>query len=213
MDHGRLFSTGQLRNDQTKTPNRLPALTLLSDAELMRISASAKEIEWFAIGDRIYRRERLDIDTQRLLVAGRGADSAAPERKFLSAAEASMLANEVSSGCELAVAIGAMDSYASAATMPNAPVYRSICGDVWLHIDGANGSILERLDRSRRAYRWAYQALHTLDFPALAMRPNLRTAIVIVLSSVGLIFSLSGIVIGWRRLRLFGGELMPSNRR
>jgi hypothetical protein len=212
MDHGRLFSTGQMQSNPT-TLNSLPALTLLSDAKLTRIPATAKEIEWFAIGDRIYRRERLDIDTQRLFVVGSNADSVASEREFLSAAEASALANEVSSGCEPAVAIGATDSYASVATMPNAPVYRSVCGEVWLHIDGANGSILERLDRSRRAYRWAYQALHTLDFPALAKRPNLRTAIVIVLSSVGLIFSLSGVVIGWRRLRLFGGELIPSNRR
>ena len=42
-------------------------------------------------------------------------------------------------------------------TMPGAPVYRLVCGDVWYHIDGASGAALEKLDSSRRAYRWVLQ--------------------------------------------------------
>jgi hypothetical protein len=60
--------------------------------------------------------------------------------------------------------------------MPDAPVYRIVCGTVWFQADGANGAPLETLDASRRAYRWLYQALHTLDFPALSVRPLLRNS-------------------------------------
>jgi hypothetical protein len=61
--------------------------------------------------------------------------------------------------------------------------------------------MLEKLDPSRRAYRWLYGALHNLDFPALAARPSLRTGLVLTLCAAGLAFSLTGVVIGWRRLR------------
>ena len=88
------------------------------------------------------------------------------------------------------------------ATLPGAPVYRLACGDVWYHIDAASGVALEKLDSSRRAYRWFYSALHTLDIPALMATPAVRTVLIVALCAVGLAFSLSGVVIGWRRLRV-----------
>jgi hypothetical protein len=86
--------------------------------------------------------------------------------------------------------------------IPNAPAYRSICGDVCFDIDGATGAILERLDSSRRSYRWLYSGLHTLDFPALLDHPALRSALIVALCSLGFVFSTTGAVIGWRRMRL-----------
>jgi hypothetical protein len=44
--------------------------------------------------------------------------------------------------------------------------------------------------------------LHTLDIPALNAHPTLRSALIVLLCGCGLIFSLTGVVIGWRRLRL-----------
>ncbi|MGY4343863.1 hypothetical protein ACVWXM_000327 [Bradyrhizobium sp. GM7.3] len=82
-----------------------------------------------------------------------------------------------------------------------APVYRSYCGDLWFDIDGADGNLLQRLDPSRRAYRWFYGALHTLDFPVLVAHPLLRDGLVVGLCSLGFLFSITGIIIGWRRLR------------
>jgi len=60
--------------------------------------------------------------------------------------------------------------------------------------------VLQRLDSSRRAYRWLYSALHTMDFPILVSHPSIRTILIISLCSCGLIFSITGIVIGWRRI-------------
>jgi hypothetical protein len=80
--------------------------------------------------------------------------------------------------------------------MRDGPVYRIMCGDVWCDIDGATGALSQKTDPSHRAYRWLYQALHTLDFPALTARPMLRTGLVVSLCTMGLVFSLTGIVIG-----------------
>jgi hypothetical protein len=93
------------------------------------------------------------------------------------------------------------DNYPAQSIVPGAPVYRSYCGDLWLDIDGADGNLLQRLDSSRRAYRWFYGALHTLDFPALMAHPRLRDTLIVGLCALGLMFSITGIAIGWRRLR------------
>ena len=93
------------------------------------------------------------------------------------------------------------DDYAVRSRAPGVPVWRIVCGDNWWQIDGADGRIIEKLDFSRRAYRWAFRALHTLDFPALAARPALRDALIMLLCLGGFAFSITGAVIGWRRVK------------
>jgi len=202
MDSGRMFSTAKLTDAEVVTTFDARAWEKLSTHELQRPSAQAKEVEWFVFGERIYRRERIGLDIQRLLLAEGQTEESVPERAFLTAEEVGAVASRVALECKVAVAIDASDNYAVGATMPSAPVYRSVCGDVWLHIDAASGVILEKLDASRRAYRWAYSALHTLDIPVLSAAPALRTALIVALCAGGLAFSLTGVVIGWRRLRL-----------
>ena len=92
--------------------------------------------------------------------------------------------------------------YPALSVITGSPVYRSRCGDVWFDVDSADGGILQRLDASRRAYRWFYSALHTFDFPVLMAHPHWRDGLVVGLCALGLVFSITGIVIGWRRLRL-----------
>ncbi|MBR0874200.1 PepSY domain-containing protein [Bradyrhizobium tropiciagri] len=71
----------------------------------------------------------------------------------------------------------------------------------WLHISPVTGEILDRSDDSRRTYRWLFNALHSLDFPLLLRFFPARDVVVWLLSLVGTIVSISGVVIGWRRLR------------
>ncbi|MCC8946066.1 PepSY domain-containing protein [Bradyrhizobium sp. Arg62] len=71
----------------------------------------------------------------------------------------------------------------------------------WLHISPVTGEILERSDDSRRSYRWLFNALHSLDVPLLLRIWPARDVVVWLLSAAGTIISISGIVIGWRRLR------------
>jgi hypothetical protein len=107
----------------------------------------------------------------------------------------------LATGCGAASVVADNDDYPAQSNVPGAPVYRSRCGDLWFDIDGADGRVLQRLDASRRAYRWFYGALHTLDFPVLMVHPRLRDVLIVGLCALGLVFSVTGIVVGWRRLR------------
>jgi hypothetical protein len=157
-------------------------------------------VEWFAFGGRIYRRERTGVDRQRLFLADAKDVLATPDRQFLRADEIDAAATHLARSCDNSFVAAPGDNYAVAAPMPGAPVFRAVCGDDWFYVDGASGVLMEKLDSSRRAYRWLYGALHTLDFPVLTARPVLRTALIVALCACGFIFSLTGVVIASRRL-------------
>ncbi|RZN17536.1 hypothetical protein CWO90_37390 [Bradyrhizobium sp. Leo121] len=71
----------------------------------------------------------------------------------------------------------------------------------WFYIDPRNGDILGRVDKSRRTYRWLFNAMHSLDFPLLLRHRPAWDTVMVLLSLIGIVVSTSGIVIGWRRLR------------
>jgi len=84
------------------------------------------------------------------------------------------------------------------------PVLRAVFDDgaaTWFHISPRTGDILGRSDASRRTYRWLYNGLHSFDIqPLLRYRPA-WDIIVGLLSLLGMVISVSGIVVGWRYLR------------
>lgn len=71
----------------------------------------------------------------------------------------------------------------------------------WAYLDPATGQVLGRGDHSRRLYRWLFHAAHSYDFVVLTRHRPLWDIVVWLLSTVGLVVSLSGVVVGWRRLR------------
>lgn len=84
------------------------------------------------------------------------------------------------------------------------PVLRLVFDDAnqtWLHIDPATGLLLGRAGSGSRSYRWLFAALHSFDLPFLLEHRMLRDLLMWLLSAAGLIVSVSGVVIGWRRLR------------
>ena len=200
MDHGRLFSRGQATDAERAAVTGTPAWSGLPPDQPHRIGAAAIEVEWLALDGANYRRERTGISSQRLAVAA-PAGFAVPTREFLAPDDLRGVAKRLAPGCAAPIQLQAGDNYATTSTMPNAPVYRLICGDTWFHIDGANGAMLEVLDPSRRRYRWLYSGLHTFDIPFLTVRPALRTGLIVFLCGLGLLFSLTSVVIGWNRLR------------
>jgi hypothetical protein len=70
----------------------------------------------------------------------------------------------------------------------------------WFHLDPATGELVGRSDSSARSYRWLFNALHSFDFPVLLAYRPAWDVVVIALSLAGLVISISGVVIGWRRL-------------
>jgi cytochrome b subunit of formate dehydrogenase len=200
MDHGLLFSRGRLSDTEAASIARTPDWNRVA-GDARWIATSAKEVEWFAFGERFYKRERTGVDSQSIAAIGADLRHPQPGRSYLSAEEVDGLIRRIASNCAAPVVVGAADHYPAASLMPGAPVYRSVCGDVWYQVDGATGRVIERLDSSRRAYRWAYTALHTLDFPILFGHPGVRSMLIVVLCAIGFVFSVTGAVIGWRRLR------------
>lgn len=74
-------------------------------------------------------------------------------------------------------------------------------GNTRVYIDLRTGEIATSLDGSQRLSRWLFYFLHSWDVPALLRTGLARELAIIVLSVGGLGVSLTGVVIGWRRLR------------
>jgi uncharacterized iron-regulated membrane protein len=85
------------------------------------------------------------------------------------------------------------------------PAWRVVFDDrhaTWVHIDPATGAVLGRTDRTRRLSRLLFAMLHSWDWLPLLERRPLWDILLIVLSLGGTALSLTGVVIGWRRLGL-----------
>jgi hypothetical protein len=83
------------------------------------------------------------------------------------------------------------------------PVWRVVFGDAhatWVHVDPATGAVLGRTDSTRRLNRWLFAMLHSWDWLPLLERRPLWDIVLIALSLGGAALSLTGVVIGWRRL-------------
>lgn len=211
MDDGRLFSTGATPADALMLAGK-PAWDRLPPDVMHHAPTAAIEIEWFAFSGQIYRRDRDALDERRLSRAAPETEVTSPPRAFLRENEIDSAAELLERNCDHASAIGADDAYLAKPALPEAPVFRIVCGGTWYEIDGASGALLDRLDSSRRAYRWLFGGLHTLDFPPLRSSPWLRTIAIVALCAGGLAFSLTGAVLAWRRLRASVGEPFEENR-
>jgi hypothetical protein len=199
MDDGLLFSSARATNADIAAIEGAPPWNLLADEDLHGIDRRAREVEWFAFTGRLFRREVTAPDAQQLVEIG--TRDGAQKFLFLPSDAIRSIANRLGPDCRDPVAVGPQDNYAVASIVPGSPVERIACGEVWYDIDAANGELLQKTDASRRAYRWLYGALHRLDFPALTTRPILRTLVIVSLCGIGFLFSLTGVAIGWRRLR------------
>jgi hypothetical protein len=178
-----------------------PAWDRLQPDQPNQVSAASREIEWFALAGQIYRRERVGLEEQRLSLAVPETGAASGPHPFLRAEEIDLAAKQLGGDCGHASAVGADDPDGAKAVQRDTPMFRIICGNIWYEIDGSTGALSNRLDPSHRTYRWLFGRLHTLDFPALQSRPMLHTTVIVVLCLCGLAFSLSGVVLAWRRLR------------
>ncbi|HEX7867691.1 MAG TPA: PepSY domain-containing protein [Variovorax sp.] len=83
------------------------------------------------------------------------------------------------------------------------PVWRVVFTDApasWVHVDPLTGTVLGRIDSHRRASRWLFAMLHSWDWLPLLERRPLWDVVLVALSLGGAVLSLTGVVIGWRRL-------------
>ena len=71
----------------------------------------------------------------------------------------------------------------------------------WVHIAPSSGELLGEADRKRRTYRWLFDLFHRWDLNLLLQAAPARDLLIWLMSIIGLAMSVTGIVIGWRRLR------------
>jgi hypothetical protein len=211
MDDGTLFSPDKPSDEAIAAATGAPDWSVIPHDEAQHLDPRTIEAEWFAFGGDIYCRQ-IHRHDQWLDIADVASQASTGERALLDGEEINATARRLAPSCAPAVAIGNDEAYAPAAILPETQVFRLICGDDWFDIDAANGALLDKLDRSRRAYRWLSGRLHRLDFPVLARHPVVQTCLIVVLCGCGFIFSLTGVVIGWRRLwRVAGSGVLYGN--
>lgn len=70
----------------------------------------------------------------------------------------------------------------------------------WVHLDPYTVAVVDRSDTHRRTSRWLFAFLHSFDWPPLLQHRPLWDGILIILSLGGLTISMTGVVMGWRRL-------------
>lgn len=95
------------------------------------------------------------------------------------------------------------------------PVWRLRLDDdagTWLHVHPETGEVLGTTNATRRTYRWLFGFLHLWDAPVLLERPLLREAWIWVFSLLGLVTSISGVWLGWKRLRQDSRPRRPAPR-
>lgn len=73
--------------------------------------------------------------------------------------------------------------------------------DSWLYLDPSSGAVVRQLDARQRAGRWLFSLLHSWDWAPLLARRPWWDAWMLAISAGGMLISVSGIALGWRRLR------------
>ncbi|NYD91319.1 PepSY domain-containing protein [Sphingomonas melonis] len=201
MDHGRLFSRGTATARQAARYAGCPlAMALGPDAPVRTMTRDARALVFTPVACRVVAtRYAAGGGTTRFDSAGQQIGAADMHRLVQQAATAGWPAPS-------RVRIGPVDPSATYA------LAEGWSGSAWrvrlgatslpdLYVDADTGQLLTVMDASRAAYAWIYYALHTGNVPGLTTRPALRRGLLLIPLTAGFLFSITGVVLGWRRIR------------
>lgn len=212
------YNIGGVRADNSARPEHAAALaggvlapglftaSLAEASERMGERVRPREVELTRVGGVPYFIVYADWDRSWIVPASRG--SSEPVRTRFELETLTALAGRMISGARLTEArlVGAYDAYyysVGAVAPKRLPVFLAKFDDpdgTWYYIDPHTGSIFRRYDRYGRVMRWLVNGLHTLDFPLLFANRPAWDLTIIGLSAGGFFLSLTGVVIGWRRV-------------
>lgn len=206
MDHGRLFSRGEVMPAQASRMRGMPlsAIARVSSLDRLRAAGPATEIILSAVAGRPFLAARggsSNVTESRIVWLDTGAVAPAPlpQEVLLAGLRAvwpHVIVATQRSGSDT------MYRLAESVSPDALAVQVTGVGPTRVYVDRVTGRLLVVMDRSRRAYAWVYYCLHTLHFPALSAHPGLRTVVVLLLLALGLAFSTTGIVLGVKRMKL-----------
>lgn len=194
-----------------------PGLTL---ARLRQAGFASVELHWQVVGGQVYRVAYDRAGDSRVLPVAAGAE-------VLRRLPASTLENAARAlQADGAVQVEWLERYdfyyypraeqsMFASQRKRLPMLRVRFADpsaTWLHLDPYSGAVIEQLDRRQRVERWVFRLLHSWDWLPLLELAWLRELLIIVGSLGGLAISVSGVVLGWRRLLRVRGRLHSPRR-
>jgi uncharacterized iron-regulated membrane protein len=205
MDHGRLFSKGVVPPQAALRFQGMPLHTIARAVppELLPRIGPASEVRFGAVAGRAF-------------VAARGGNLTAPKVFWLDTPGAEPTAAIHPSLLIAGLKMGwphesitqdapasTRDFYAVAESLGNTALPFDVgeSRPLRIYADSVTGRVLVVMDTSRRAYAWVYYALHTLNFPGLLEHDTARATLALILLLIGLTFSGTGAVLGYRRLR------------
>jgi len=202
-DDGKLFSDGAASSAQMRAYEGAAdgaAAATISIADLNRMTP-ASSIEFRSIAGRAVAAAR-GSGSARVAVAGWTGAVVHPRLPGGLLREAVRLAWPMAD-VSAAAAVSLDTVVAKAEHLQEQTVQLDLHGsaDRRVYIDAVNGDITAVLNRSREVYDWVCYAIHTFNYPGLSSRPILRVAILLVPLGLGFCFSLTGVVVGYRRLR------------
>jgi len=205
MDHERLFSSPKPKVDRIKkfqsiTLNRaIESIT----AEALRSLKPFRELQFKVVNGRTILLVNEQNDS-RLMIQdkpGKLSETQLTKEELIAAVQKAWPEAKLKTAHKVALD----DVYNQLREGPMPPntlrVILDSDSETWVHVDMNTGHIVSVMDQSRRVYRWLFNGLHSLDFPGLANHRPLWDAVILFLLTVGFIFSLTGVVIGVKRLR------------
>lgn len=202
MDHGRLFSRGIPDPGQVARYSGAPLRAALAgvDAGALRCLSGATQIDFTAVDGRpvaVARGPAGSLVSEGM--PGRITGTRlSPELIRHAAARAWTLDHSTAAPDSAEALYRQGDGVAAdAVRLTVASPARTA-----LYFDPASGAPLLALDASRRTYAWVYLAIHTTNFPLLQSHPVIRRIVQVGPLLLGLAFSLTGVVLGARRLML-----------
>jgi uncharacterized iron-regulated membrane protein len=210
MDHGRLFSEGQstaAAAQAYKVGTRPPGREL-SLADLRQLTP-ASVISFQQVAGRSLAAARGPAG-DHVLGAGEPVGAALPRPVLLDAVHAAWPGDRV----ESVAPVRPDSAYAKAEGLPSTALQLRLAGaqPMRLFVDGLSGRVLVTMDPSREAYAWVYYMLHTYNFPGLAEHPAVRIPILLTPLALGFVFSITGVLVGVRRLRSFQPAPKPKRK-
>lgn len=205
MDHGRLFSKGEVTSSVALRFQGMPpeAIARAVPAALFPRMGPAAEIRFGAVAGRPFAAAR-GGDARSSSVFWLDTPDAAPTPAIPSSLLIAGLKAAWPRESRIQEAPpSSRDFYAVAESLGDQamPFEVGASRPLRVYVDGVTGKLLVVMDASRRAYAWVYYALHTFNFPALLGHTTTRAILVLALLLVGLTFSGTGAVLGFRRLR------------
>ena len=203
MDHGRLFSIPDPTAQQVADVRGITLTEALSQAQALDFARfnGIREFEFTAFNEQAFVVAR-SLGASELIPIG--SSHIADQAYLISAAELAASRAWPDNNVRDSYLVPADDIYGHLREGSlGERTLRLILDDpdeTWVHVNLNDGRLISVMDDSRRMYRWLFNGIHSLDFPGLVNLRPLWDVIMIVLMTIGFIFSFTGIAIAYKRV-------------